>query len=241
MGSSGGAFTDARADRPGRFEEAHGGTLFLDEVGELPLGVQPKLLQALESGTIRPLGAEGERAVDVRVVAATNVGLDEAVKAGRFRADLLWRLDVVRIVIPPLRERREDLMPLLDDLLLAASQRVGREILGFSKEALRWLLHYPWPGNVREMANLIERAVVLADHDTLVLQDFVGAAPVAGSTGEGLDGLAHAHWPLHRVEAEYIERVLALTGDNKAEAARILGIDRRTLYRHLAREEPAEG
>jgi len=226
-----GAFTDAREDRPGLFSQAHGGTLFLDEIGELPLELQPKLLQALETRRVRPLGGRGEEAVDVRIVAATHRALDEAVREKRFRADLYFRLDVVRLDIPPLRERPDDVRPLVDVLLAAAAARFDRPVRGVSEQALAWLEARPWPGNVRELANAVDRAVVLAEHDTLVLEDFtLGASPGNASL---LDEAVEDGLTLDQLEERYVRRVLERTGGNKSEAARILGIDRRTLYRRL--------
>ena len=231
-----GAFTDARDDRPGLFLQASGGTLFLDEIGEMPLESQPKLLQALETGMVRPVGASKEVAVDVRVIAATNKSIEESLKNQSFRADLYYRLNVIRIEIPPLRERPEDIEPLVDQCLNRACRKLNLPIVGISSEALRWLLSYHWPGNVRELANQIERAVALAEHDTILLPDlrlvsemgdppFLHAAAAAGSS-------------LADVERAYIRKVMQATNGNKARAARVLGIDRRTLYRKLGEEDP---
>lgn len=231
-----GAFTDAREDRPGLFLQASGGTLFLDEIGEMPLESQPKLLQALETGMVRPVGANKEVAVDVRVIAATNRSIEESLKNQTFRADLYYRLNVIRIEIPPLRERPEDIEPLVDQCLNRACRKLNLPIVGISSEALRWLLGYHWPGNVRELANQIERAVALAEHDTILLPDlrlvsemgeppFLHAAAAAGSS-------------LADVERAYIRKVMQATNGNKARAARVLGIDRRTLYRKLGEEDP---
>lgn len=229
-----GAFTDAREDRPGLFVEASGGTLFLDEVGEMPAETQPKLLQALETGRIRPLGG-GEISVDARVIAATNRPLEDALRERRFRPDLYYRLNVIRIEIPPLRERSEDIEALADRFLHQAAEKLGRPVMGVSAAALRWLLAYEWPGNVRELANIIERAVVLADHDSIVVEDLVSLT--TGSAREDLVAEAAAQGlSLAALEKRYIRKVLQRTGGNKQQAARMLGIDRRTLYRKL--DEP---
>ncbi len=235
-----GAFTDAREDRPGVFVQADRGTLLLDEVGELPLEVQAKLLQVLETRKVRAVGATHEVDVDARVVAATNRPLEAEVRAGRFRADLFHRLNVIRVEIPPLRERREDIAALVDHLLPRVAERVRGTTIGISAAAMRWLLGYDWPGNVRELAHLLERAVALTDHDTIVLDDVrtesVGQAPADDSLGEA----ARSGLTLAEVEDRYIARVLERVDGNKAQAARILGIDRRTLYRRLGAQDESE-
>ncbi|HVV85134.1 MAG TPA: sigma-54 dependent transcriptional regulator, partial [Kofleriaceae bacterium] len=170
-----GAFTDARESRDGLFVEASGGTLFLDEIGDMPLEVQAKLLSVLEQGRVRPLGGAAEIDVDVRLIAATNRDLGEAIRAGRFRSDLYFRIDVVPIEVPPLRARPADI-PALVDTFLGRAARGGRGPVGISDEAMRWLCAQAWPGNVRELANAVERAVALSDHDTIVLDDVAGAA-----------------------------------------------------------------
>ncbi len=231
-----GAYTDAREDRPGLFALANHGTLFLDEIGEMTLDVQAKLLQAIESRAVRPVGGSDETPVDVRILAATNRSLLDAVAARRFREDLYYRLDVVRIEIPALRERSEDILPLVDVLLERACARVGRSVLGIAEDAMRWLLSYSWPGNVRELANLLERAVVLAEHDTIVLADLV-IPERAEPDGGFLDRAARRGLKLEEVERAYIHAVLRVTQGNKSEAARTLGIDRRTLHRRLDEDD----
>jgi DNA-binding NtrC family response regulator len=227
-----GAYTDAKADREGLIVRASDGTLFLDEIGELSLSLQPKLLHALEAGVVRPVGGVEEVPVSTRLVAATNVALEDAVAAGRFRADLYHRLNVVRIEIPPLRARMEDLPALVDHLLPRAAAKLGRPINGVSASAMRWMMSYSWPGNVRELANTVERAVALARHDVLLAEDVKPtAAPPADA--ENLDALARRETPLAEVEAAYVRKVLRLVDFNKARASRVLGIDRRTLYRKL--------
>jgi len=231
-----GAFTDARDDRPGLFLQAAGGTLFLDEIGEMPLESQPKLLHALESATVRPVGGTKEVATDVRLIAATNRSIEEATRNQTFRSDLYYRLNVIRIEIPPLRERPEDIEPLIDQCLNRACRKLNLPIVGISGEAMRWLLAYPWPGNVRELANQIERAVALAEHDAILLEDIrlvseMGEPPSLGSAAATGTSLAD-------VEKAYIRHVMQATGGNKTRAARVLGIDRRTLYRKLGEEEP---
>jgi len=229
-----GAFTDARESRDGLFVEASGGTLFLDEIGEMPLDAQSKLLRALESGRVRPVGGTAEVAVDVRVIAATNRALDDAVKDGRFRVDLFFRLNVIRIEIPPLRERADDI-PELVHTFLARAARGATAPIGIADEAMRWLCRHDWPGNVRELANVVERAVALTDHDAVVLEDVVdtGRGRGADPTAESLAAAARRQLSLAEVERTYIRQVLEATGGNVSRAARVLGIDRRTLYRKL--------
>ena len=233
FGAQKGAYTDAKADRPGLFVEADRGTLFLDEIAELSLEVQAKLLQVLESGLVRPLGKASQTPVNVRIMAATNRSLEDALKARSFRPDLYFRLNVVRLDLPPLRQRPEDLLALVDLFLSRASARSARPVLGISAEAMRLLLDHPWPGNVRELANAIERAVALTEHDTLLPEDLWPVHPPANGNEIVTDAAAH-RLPLADVERAYIQKVLDSTGGNKVRAARILGIDRRTLHRKLA-------
>jgi DNA-binding NtrC family response regulator len=230
-----GAFTGAHEDRPGIFQQASTGTLLLDEIGELPPETQPKLLQTLETGRVRAVGATAEIAVDVRILAATNRPLEEAIEARRFRGDLYHRLNVIRIQVPPLRDRPEDLEPLVDQILGRIASKTGRTLVGVSEEAMRWMRAHAWSGNVRELANALERAVALSDHERLVLEDFV--LPEAGGEPGHLDAATAGRWSLDELERHYIRAVLRQTGGNKAEAARILGVDRRTLYRKIAELE----
>ncbi|MEZ4391773.1 MAG: sigma-54 dependent transcriptional regulator [Polyangiales bacterium] len=240
FGARRGAFTDAVEDRKGLFEQAHQGTLFLDEVGEMALEVQPKLLQVLETMRVRPVGGARETSVDVRVIAATNRPLEEALRARQFRPDLYHRLNVIRIDVPPLRERVEDLVALVDQLLARLTAREERRVLGVSEEAMRWIASQPWPGNVRELANTLERAVMLSDHDVLVLDDFAHP-PGAIAASSSLDALLEREPSLRDLERAYIRRVLEKTGGNKGRAAKILGLDRRTLYRKAAELKDDEG
>jgi DNA-binding NtrC family response regulator len=227
-----GAFTDAKETRPGLFEQADGGTLFLDELGELGLEVQPKLLKALESGRARQVGGTKEHTFAVRLIAATNLPLEQAMKERRFRPDLYHRINVLRLDIPPLRERPEDIEALVDVFIHRASQRVGRSPVGIAGDAMRWILAQPWTGNARELSNALERAVALSDHDTLVLEDFYrpGGAPAAPL----LDDAVARDMTLEQLEVEYLRRVLKKTQGNKTLAAQILGVDRRTVYRKVA-------
>lgn len=228
-----GAFTDAREDRPGLFVEAQGGTLLLDEVGELPLDVQAKLLQVLETRRVRAVGGSVDVEIDVRLIAATNRPLESDVRAGRFRSDLYHRLNVIRVEIPPLRERREEILPLVDRLLPGICERIRGTTLGLSAPALRWLFAYEWPGNIRELAHVLERAVALAEHDTITLDDVRTESVALEGDGDSLAEAARRGDSLATIERAYIDHVLERADGNKAQAARILGIDRRTLYRKL--------
>jgi DNA-binding NtrC family response regulator len=236
FGAQKGAYTDAKTNRAGLIAEADGGTLFLDEIAELPLEAQAKLLHVLETGKVRALGTTAEIAVDARVIAATNQDLEEALKVKRFRPDLYYRLNVIRLDLPPLRQRPEDLMELVDVFLARACKRLGRPILGISVAAHRLLLDYAFPGNARELANIIDRAVTLADHDTIVPED-LRLDEVARPGNVCIGELNDIRLPLAAVERAHLERVLESTGGNKVQAARILGIDRRTLQRKLGRPE----
>jgi DNA-binding NtrC family response regulator len=229
-----GAFTDAREDRPGLFVAADGGTLFLDEVAELDSRVQAKLLQALEQRSVRPVGDTASKTVDVRLIAASNRSLDDAVEREQFRGDLLFRLGVITIEIPPLRERPDDIDALVDLLLSRVCRRLNRPVVGVSDDGMRWLRAHRWPGNVRQLGNLLERAVVLAEHDSLLLEDFAGAAASPPAATDTLDKLARRGLSLHDVESAYVDAILRVTNGNRSEAAKLLGIDRRTLYRRLS-------
>ena len=232
-----GAFTDAKENRPGLFVKAEGGTLLLDEIGEMPIESQPKLLHALEKSKIRPIGASSEIAIDVRIIAATNQALEESLKRHRFRPDLYYRLNIIRIEIPPLRERIEDIEALVDLFLDRYSHRMGRPIVGISSKAMRRLLSYEWPGNVRELANVIERAVVLTEHDTIMTHD-IDPHP----SPRKLDASDEVFLPgtLAEMERRFIHQTIDAAGGNKKLAAKILNIDRRTLYRKLDRVDTTE-
>jgi transcriptional regulator with PAS, ATPase and Fis domain len=231
-----GAYTDARESRDGLFVEASRGTLFLDEIADMPLDAQAKLLHVLESSKVRPVGSTAEVETDVRLIAATNRDLADAIRANTFRSDLFFRINVVAIEIPPLRERTDDIPPLVHALLARASQRGARPPLGITDEAMRWLTNQAWPGNVRELANVIERAVALSEHDAIVIEDVrdLRAATVPTAATLDLSDAASRQLPLADIELAYIRQVIAAVDGNMAQAARILGIDRRTLYRKLA-------
>jgi len=231
-----GAYTDARADRPGMFREANGGTIFLDEIGDLPLAMQPKLLRVLQEREIRPLGGTSSSSIDVRVVAATKHDLRSAVKEGTFREDLFYRLAVVEIGIPALRERPDDVVPIAEMALNRACARAKRTRKTFSGAAVRRLMEHSWPGNVRELENAIERAVALSQSDVILPEDL----PPTLTTPPTQDFLRHAldrGWTLDELSRAYLARVLERTGGNKKQAATILGIDRRTIQRWLGEKE----
>jgi DNA-binding NtrC family response regulator len=240
FGHKRGAFTDARADRAGLFVEANGGTLFLDEIAELSPALQAKLLRVLQEGEIRPLGASRAERVDVRVIAATNKDLEARLKTGAFREDLFYRLNVVHIHLPPLRERVEDLLALSEHLLAQSAARAGKEVRGLHESAKKALLAHAWPGNVRELVNVIERAVALCDGGIIRVEDLPSAVRErrAGEPDTMQAALARG-LTLAELEREFIQRVLTAEGGNKTRAAQRLGLDRKTLYRKL--EEYAAG
>ncbi|HWQ32999.1 MAG TPA: sigma-54 dependent transcriptional regulator [Blastocatellia bacterium] len=233
FGHTGQAFTGARQARSGLFEAADGGTLFLDEIGELPLAVQPKLLRVLQEGTVRRVGADHERSISVRVVAATNRDLEKEVSEGRFREDLYWRLNVIHLHIPPLRERPFDIPLLVEHFLNKVAQASGQPPLSVTPEALAVLTAYAWPGNARELENAIERAVALAEGPSLTPDDLPERVRSTGRTSALLARAREQRLTMRELEKEYIIETLRLTGGNKSRAAEILGFDRRTLHRKL--------
>ncbi len=229
-----GAFTDAGKDRAGLFVQADSGTLFLDEIAELPLEIQPKLLQALETRKVRALGDTKETEVNVRLIAATHQPLEQRVNDKLFRSDLYHRLNVISLEVPPLRERKEDLDALTKSLIDTICLRLGKQgPVNISVEVLRWIRAYHWPGNVRELANTLERAIVLTDHDTLLLEDLAQASKIPANDKSYLELAMMQGWTLEDIQQAYIRHVLEATGGNKIQAARILGLDRSTLYRKL--------
>jgi two-component system response regulator HydG len=231
FGHEKGAFTGAMQQRKGRFEYAHKGTLFLDEVGDMPLPTQIKLLRVLEEREIMRVGSNLPIKVDVRLVAATNQDLEQAVKDGRFRQDLYFRLKVVTIKLPPLRERQGDIPLLADKFVREFATEHGKRIEGIDPEARRVLNAYPWPGNVRELRNAIEHMIVISKGSMLTaeeLPDYIGAVKQEPRAVEGLAGLS-----LEDVERELIRHTLALTEGNREAAAKLLDIGERTLYRKI--------
>ena len=222
-----GAFTDAKADRMGRFELADGATLFLDEIANVPLAQQAKLLRVLQTGTLERVGSSKTRQVDVRVLAATNAELQTEVAAGRFREDLLFRVNTIEIHLPPLRERREDVAPLAAHFLRRHALRYRKTLQGFDAEALELLLAHPWPGNVRELDHAIERAVLLAQGVLVRAGDLALRAQSPGAAPR-LDELT-----LEEVERALIKKALERFGGNVSQAAVALGLSRSALYRRL--------
>jgi len=232
FGHARGAFTDARTDRVGLFVQAGRGTLFLDEIGELPLELQPKLLRALQERRVRPVGANAEVSFGARVITASNRDLEEEVHEKRFREDLFYRINVVRVLVPPLRERDRDVLELAHHFLQRDGARTNRDPLRMSAEVAKRLMDYRWPGNVRELENCIARAVALARFAELTTDDLpervrsYEADRFVVSANDELEVVT-----LVELERRYVERVLALFQGNKSRTAHALGIDRRTLYR----------
>jgi DNA-binding NtrC family response regulator len=229
FGHARGSFTGASQDRAGLFEAANGGTLLLDEIGDVPPAMQVKLLRVLQEREVRRVGENRSRSINVRVLAATNRDLLADVHGARFRQDLYYRLRVVEVVVPPLRERRDDILPLARQLLAGAAKRLGRKAPALAPDAANLLLRYTWPGNVRELENALERAVALARSDRIGADDLpaeVGAAPATVQ----IEGEVR---PLAEVERDYIAAALRASGGNRAKAAARLGIGAATLYRKL--------
>jgi DNA-binding NtrC family response regulator len=220
-----GAFTDARADRVGRFELAQGGTLFLDEIGNVPASQQAKLLRVLETGEFERVGSSRTIRADVRIVSATNADLRAEVAAGRFRQDLLFRLNTIEIHVPALRERREDIPALAQHFLAAHARRYRKSIAGFESAALEALLAHPWPGNVRELDHAVERAVLMASGDRIRPADL--ALRRGGETSR-LEDLS-----LEEVDELLVRKAMERFGGNVSQAARALGVSRSALYRRL--------
>jgi DNA-binding NtrC family response regulator len=238
-----GAFTGATENKPGLFELADGGTLFLDEVGELPATVQAKLLRVLELGEVHRVGSLDPRRVNVHVIAATNRDLRAEVAAGRFRSDLYYRLNVVEVKLPALRERREDIPYLTAAFVRETSERLQKPLLGLTPGAERLLGAAPWDGNVRELRNVIERACILADADFITERELAVSMPVLQLPSNGAVSAEQASQDadlLVTVEREHIQRALLRANGNKKAAARMLGLSRRALYRRLERLDLAD-
>jgi two-component system response regulator HydG len=230
-----GAFTGATEHKAGLFEAAHGGTIFLDEIGELPLTVQAKLLRVLEQGEVQRVGAVAARKVDVCVFAATNRNLRADAAAGRFRDDLYYRLDVVEINLPPLRDRREDIPYLTSAFVAECARRLKRPVLGVTPGAERILASRPWEGNVRELRNAVERACILAEGQLITERELLERSPASVSNFGDSHGSNGDVPTLEAIERDHIVEVLRSVGGNKQAAARTLGVSRRSLYRKLER------
>jgi DNA-binding NtrC family response regulator len=240
FGHTGTAFTGARQPRAGLIEASDGGTLFLDEIGELPLPVQPKLLRSLQEGAVRRVGANAEKSVALRVVAATNRDLEQDIRDGRFREDLFWRLNVIRLKVPPLCERSFDIPLLVEHFVNKATEAAKRPTLDVSSEALAILTAYSWPGNVRELENAMERAVAFSRGPVITPDDLPERVRTSGSASALIARSVEQNMTIREMEREYILEVLRRTGGNKSRAAEFLGLDRKTLYRRLD-EYRAEG
>lgn len=235
FGHEKGAFTGAATEKAGLLETASGGTLLLDEIGDMPLSMQVKLLRAVEEQAVIRVGGNRPILVDVRVIAATNQDLKKAVNAGLFRHDLYYRLNVISIIIPPLRERKEDVPLLAHFFLDRATQKAEKAIKGISEQAMSLLVDYNYPGNVRELENIIERAVAMAQEEAIQARDL--PPDLSEMDVFPIDSSDSSVKTLHDVQRDYIQRVLNRVGRNKTKAAKLLGIDRSSLWRHLKRFE----
>jgi DNA-binding NtrC family response regulator len=247
FGHAKGSFTGASSARTGRFAQADTGTIFLDEIGEMEIGVQAKLLRLIQDGELYPVGEETPTRIDVRILAATNRNLEREVAAGKFRADLYWRLNVIPVELPSLRERPGDIAPLAEHFLRRANDRHKRAVVGFEPTALGALEGYPWPGNIRELENLVERLVIVKGKGTITMTDLPQTVrtprdmtpgkgtPIPGLPEDGTDLRAM----LEAVEDRMIGEALERTGGNKNRAAELLGLNRTTLVEKLRRKRVA--
>ena len=237
FGHAKGAFTDAKQNRQGLFQQASGGTLFLDEIGEMALTTQPKLLRALQEKKVRPVGAEAELSTDVRLITATNRDLEEMVAAKNFREDLYYRINVIHISLPPLRARGGDVLLLAQHMLRHHASVLDKKVLGLSAAAAERMLAYDWPGNVRELGNAIERAVALARFEEIQVEDLPDK--VRSKEGRWSAQMSGSDLPelltLEEIERRHVLRVLEACNGNRTDAAKVLDLDRKTLYRKLLR------
>ncbi|MEO7037564.1 MAG: sigma-54 dependent transcriptional regulator [Polyangiaceae bacterium] len=234
FGYARGAFTDARQPHAGLLVEASGGTVFLDEIGDMPLGLQPKLLRVVQERSVRPLGSNTEIPIDVRFVAATNLDIEAAVDERRFREDLFFRLNVIRLELPPLRARSADILPLAQHFVRRFAQAAGKQVTSISPAVAERLLSYSWPGNVRELQNCMERGVALARFNELGMDDLAERVRLHKSTDIVMAGNdPSVLLRLEEMDRRYILHVLQTVAGNKTAAARVLGIERKTLYRKL--------
>jgi DNA-binding NtrC family response regulator len=227
-----GAFTDAKSDKKGLIFEAKEGTLFLDEITEMLPTLQAKLLRVIEEREVRPLGDTNSYPFDVRIISTTNQDIQALIQGGRFREDLYYRLKVIDMELPPLRERREDIPLLIQHFVAKFSRDVKKNVSGVSGDALKILLNYSWPGNIRELENVIQRAITLGQHE-MVLPEDLPPLMTREMDGDGFEKALQKRYTVDQLEKEYIKRVLIEAGGNKSKAAEILGLDRKTLYRKL--------
>ena len=238
FGHAKGAFTDARTERKGLFQQAQGGTLFPDEIGDFPLSLQAKLLRALEQRTVRAVGGDREIPFDARILTATNRDLEVAVEEGRYREDFYFRINVIQLDLPPLRSRGNDLLLIARQLVQMFARQMQKNVVDFQPPVAERLLNYDWPGNVRELRNVIERAVALTEFEKLIVDDLPERIRDYRQSTFRIDTINPAELQtLEAVEQQYIRRVLVSVHGNRTEAARILGVDRKTLYRRLKQEE----
>jgi transcriptional regulator with PAS, ATPase and Fis domain len=232
FGHKKGSFTDAKEDRAGRFEVANGGTLFLDEIGNIPVLLQAKLLSILQNRSVTRLGTNKPVEIDVRLISATNMPVAEMIETGRFRQDLLYRINTVELKIAPLRERVEDIALLADHFMKMYSRKYHKDIRAIAKSTIRKLERYHWPGNVRELEHAVERAVIMCDSDSLREEDFF-----LGEQRRRADGLVIDNYDLENVEKEVILRVMTKNRGNISLAAKELGLTRASLYRRIQKYE----
>jgi transcriptional regulator with PAS, ATPase and Fis domain len=230
-----GAFTDAKTDKKGLMFEANGGTLFLDEITEMPNTLQAKLLRVIEEREVRPLGDTRSYPIDVRLISTTNRDIQSMIEEGRFREDLCYRLKVIDIELPPLRERREDIPLLIQHFIDKFNVNLKKRISGVSEEALKLLLNYSWPGNVRELENVIERAMNLSQQEMILPEDLPKSLDQRADE-KLFEKAIREKLTLSQLEKEYVKRVLMEVEGNKSKAAERLGLDRKTLYRKLQEE-----
>jgi DNA-binding NtrC family response regulator len=228
-----GAFTDARSDKEGLVSEANEGTLFLDEITEMPLTLQAKLLRVIEEKELRPLGDTNSTPIDVRIISTSNRDIPSMIAQSRFRQDLYYRLKVIDVALPSLRERREDIPLLVQHFIDKFGKELKRKISGISEDALKALLDYSWPGNVRELENIIQRAITLSQHETLLPVDFPDSITGEKKGGNILEKAVQEKYSFDRLLKEYIKKLMIETGGNKTRVSEILGIDRKTLYRKM--------
>lgn len=227
-----GAFTDAKSDKKGLIFEANEGTLFLDEITEMPITLQSKLLRVIEEREVRPLGDLNSYPIDVRIISTSNQDIPSLIRQGKFREDLYYRLKVIDIEMPPLRDRKEDIPFLVKHFVNKFSKELKKNVSGISEEALRIFLNHSWPGNVRELENVIQRAITLCQHEEILIEDL--PPTLFQKKEESLfEKAIEKRFTLDQLEKEYIKRVLVETGGNKSKAAEILGLDRKTIYRKL--------